>query len=77
MMPAKPSIFRDTVGELEAIFNAQAAGPQRTRGIILCRQLLLTVQDQEIEIGRESLQRGIAEAERNKLTRVRTACPLG
>ena len=61
---------RNHIDELETIINSHPPGPGRNRGIILCRQIGLWLQDKEMLVGRESMARKCADLEMTKTERV-------
>ena len=66
----RPPKLRTLLHALESILEGQTSGATRVRGIMLCRQIGLAVQDQEIDIDKAAMQRRISSAEKIKLSQV-------
>ena len=67
--PRTPKL-RALLHELENLIQGHTDGAPRTRGIMVCRQIELVVQDQDIEIDKATIQRSISSAEKLKLSQV-------
>ena len=66
----KPSSMGLLLDELEGIIGGQPAGGQRARGLVLLGQVRQHTVEVDVELGRETLSRRVAEAGKKEISKV-------